>query len=142
MNNIKKKTKSIDNYKKCSATCDTDNEYSKDWIKRREDQLKILFKHDFKKSNEIYLNKAKKSNIVKKFNKCMISQCRKELNQLIDNYAIILETNKDFIVSEEFKKKREELIADLKNVKKWSDKRVEEELYRLAIKRPELLYIS
>ena len=140
MDNIKKKTKRIEEYRKCSATCDTDNKYSQDWIKRREDQLKILFKHDFDKLTEIYLNKAKKSKIVKKFNKCMISQCRGELNNLIDSYVVILETNKQFIINQEFKKKREELIDDLKNVKKWSDKRVEEELYRLAVKRPELLY--
>jgi hypothetical protein len=142
MSNIKKQDKIINKYKKCANTCDNDNEYSQEWTKRREEQLKVLFKYDLNKITEIYLKKAKKSKIVKKFNKCMISQCRKELNDLIDNYAIILETNKDFIINKEFKKKREELIEDLKNVKKWSDKRVEEELYRLAIKKPELLYIS
>lgn len=134
--------KSINLYKKCSNKCDKNNIYIDDWNNRRNkmNNDKNLFKN-FKEVENKFLEKAKKSKIVNNHNKCIIKLCKKELINLIENYIIILEENTKYIKNKDFLQKKLEVIKDLKNVKNWSEKRINDELYRLAIKKTEMLYL-
>ncbi len=135
----------IDKYNKCSKKCDPDNKYKEEWNKRDDIKRKKGIKYYIDNMKEIQKEineKAHNSVIVKNFNICMLKKCKKHLKDLIKQFIPILESELNDIdkKNKEIYNNQLNLINDLKSIDKWSNEKLEKELYKLATKKPNFLY--
>lgn len=137
---INKLVKSIDEWNKCNVKCDLDKKYINEWNKRRDYLNKYLMKNiknldiiAFGKKN---LEDVKKSKIVIKYNKCILKLCKLELKNLVKSFIPILKSE----LKDNKNPYKENILKKLKKINKWNDDELNNELYKLALKKPNFLY--